>query len=394
MKNQIIEIAGVPVNIDKVARNLFNYIVYELGNLDSDKKLQSGSHLTFGDYGQIKQLGDLPPGFKMPPVKIYYNRIQQLPTTRYTIASLAHQFAIQYDKSRKAIISQQGTDELQIQIAGGREYIAIHTLISMLNNKPIDIKYSLAHELSHMFVNQKKETRNIKDYMEYAANPLEESPNVFRNFFYAIYLTSPDEMHVRNSEIFTAAMEKGVTKETFREFLSTSRTYKQIRSLLNFTSERFLVRPVRLRIKAESRRAGVDLSEQEIEKYTQDAIKKAFDIIMTSNEDLIAGMLDMSPEFLRFIEMEKSLKSIIKDYVKGKNTVDKWLKTTEKEIRLRAVKTIQRIGKLYSILPSEEEKNAELNPEKKASMSETILDLSAFSLLKKKNTDKNIFTLF
>lgn len=394
MKNQIVEIAGVPVNIDKIAGNLFNYIIYELGNLDSDEKIQSGSHLAFKDYGQIKQLGDLPPGFKMPPIKILYNRVQRLPATRYTVASMGHQVAIQYDKSRKAIISQQGTDELQLQIVGGGGYIAIHTLISMLNNKPIDMKSSLAHELSHMFVNQKKETRNIKDYMEYAANPLQELSTVFRNFLYAVYLTSPDEIHVRNSEIFTAAMEKGVTKETFREFLSTSRTYKQIRSLLNFTSERFLVRPVRLRIKAESRRAGVDLSEQEIEKFTQDAIKKAFNVIMTNSEDSVARMLDMNPEFLRFMGMEKSLRSVVKDFVKEKNTVDKWLQTTEKEIRLRADKTIRRIGKLYSILPSEEEKNAELNPEKKASMSETILDLSAFSLLKKKNTDKNIFTLF
>ena len=201
-----------------------------------------------------------------------------------------------------------------------------------------------------------------------------QESKVFRDFFYALYLTSPTEIHVRNSEIFTTASYRGTTKEDFKEFLKENKKYQQIRDLLNFSVERDLLTPIRNHIEEESKKVGIKLTPEQKEKQLNQVLETLHKKLTTAHMDY-GTETHRAPWEVQLLGPDKEVQDFVKHNMKGIRTMEQWLKTSEKQVRQGAEKTLRRIHKVYSVLPSREEVGK---------LQENIIDLDLFCQFYKK----------
>lgn len=373
-QTKIQEAAGIPKNIQHLSFEIFEYIRYELKNR---KRMVFPAEvtLTLSKFGDFK-LGEKEVGGKLPKIKIHYGQGILKGEETLVLLGMSYRHPSGVDMEKKRLYRQSGEEVLHINFGGTEEEIGFDDLLEFIEKNSENFISSIAHELTHLYVNYKTDSSDSRIEYQYDATTqlLTQGAPIFRDFFFALYLTSPTELHVRNAEIFTAATHRGVTKEDFREFLKENERYQQIKGLVNFSVEKSLFQPIRNYLEKERQADGIKISAEEKEEHFQQVLENLFLKLTMAHMDRAVDTHKMSWA-VQLMGPDKELQDFVKHNTKGMRNVDQWLKTSEKQIRQGAEKTIRRIHKVYSELPSREEIGK---------LQENIIDLDLFCQFYKK----------
>lgn len=373
-QTKIQEAAGIPKNIQHLSFEIFEYIRYELKNR-RNMILSAGATLTLSKFGDF-QLGEEPVGGKLPKIKIHYRQGTIEGERTLVLLGMSYGHPSGVDMEKKRLYRQTGEETLHINFGGTEEEIGFDKLLEFIEKNSENFISSIAHELTHLYVNYKTDSSDSRTEYQYDAvtQLLAQGAPIFRDFFFALYLTSPTEFHVRNAEIFTAATHRGVTKEDFREFLKENERYQKIKGLVNFSVEKSLFQPIRDYLEKERQADGIQISAEEKEEHFQQVLENLFLKLTMAHMDRAVDTHKMSWA-VQLMGPDKELQDFVKHNTRGMRNVDQWLKTSEKQIRQGAEKTIRRIHKVYSELPSREEIGK---------LQENIIDLDLFCQFYKK----------
>lgn len=375
MKQKIQEAAGIPKDVHFLAAEIFEYIKYELKERRV-MSLPAGKVVTFSKFGDFK-LGEKEVSGQLPGIKIEYRQGKLKGGRKLSIMGMAVSNREDTDQKQKTIQTVPGYEYFSITFGGTEEKISFRELERYLEENSEELISSIAHELTHFYINRRHVSkRNSRGESQYNVinQMLTQESKVFRDFFYALYLTSPTEIHVRNSEIFTTASYRGTTKEDFKEFLKENKKYQQIRDLLNFSVERDLLTPIRNHIEEESKKVGIKLTPEQKEKQLNQVLETLHKKLTTAHMDY-GTETHRAPWEVQLLGPDKEVQDFVKHNMKGIRTMEQWLKTSEKQVRQGAEKTLRRIHKVYSELPSREEVGK---------LQENIIDLDLFCQFYKK----------
>jgi hypothetical protein len=239
---------------------------------------------------------------------------------------------------------------------------------------------SIAHELKHKYDKQAKELDLVGRDAEYVATQRMSTfaiPVIDQKFFRYMYFISIAENLVRPTEIASKLKSKNITKSQFKEFLESSRVYKELIEIKNFTFDKF--------IDGLNEQMGrVDVLLDHIGKNPEDMTNNEkidmvlhliyvnlVNIRMDTFVDMVSDKGDELRNFLRqlsgnipsFLEdddqekMDNLKEKFFKYLTKFKDNPTKFFEDECEKFNYVATKMLKKISKLYALAKDDEEVN-------------------------------------
>jgi len=247
------ETLGVPNNITETAQEIYNGMYkYLIGN--KTEYIDSNFNFTLsGDFniGSKKDdNGNLTPDFIFIDVMIFVN----LEKGYYGSLALNNvsQNAKQGDPEDETLIMK----EMDYSI----EYNAIHfnfksnyycgttygSIANYIKKNWKIVNTKLSHELKHQYDRYKNPNIRIGKRADYFSKSDYSNPKLLsippmNEFIFFMYYTSYFENLVRNSELYTELKQNKITKNNFKEFMSTNGTIKQLIKIRDLSLDKIIM---------------------------------------------------------------------------------------------------------------------------------------------------------
>ena len=350
------EAVGVPLGIERSARKIWEDIILFLENnheyTENEEKIELKGNYGFSDY-KITGVG-----FKITHATRN--------TTQYRILSMK---LIWPARVQDGIMRYIKTEDILIRIDIGRPentQIDPSKVISLLKGEWQERISVIAHELKHGYDFFKHtDGEKISNFVRYrTALDMKFGNRVVDTFMYNSYFTTSIENLVRPSELYTLAIESGVTKKDFRNFFEGTELYRTLKEIESQTYEDF----------REELKQNMEFVLNVIQNSKNDQIPQDDEgridlflkrIYMTLCNYGVGKFRELQSKVgpLRKImnlfgakygssgDDEKLLSDFIKKLTKYKGREVEYFKYQIGENAYQARQVIKKLGKIYSILP-------------------------------------------
>lgn len=350
IKKLLREALGVPEGILDAANNLYDIILHEFIDEDSESK-EDEYEFDIDEKFTIGKNNDYTiNGFIFKVVVEEYDHIDKLFILAFGFGN-RHQ--IEVNKGIRLVNVPSHKIHLMCKIAVPESGWEFNDILELFETRKEDIISSLAHELKHAYDAHKKQ--KISPYntaMYHAYSNTRTGLPPIDKFVNNLYFIHSIESLVRPSEIGSIMKQRGVKQKEFLDFLTNNDIYKKLKAISNFS---------------------VDDLREELKEYISQ-INKILEILELptdiSDEDKVEKMLDITYKTLINVKgqsifnittnpMEKMISIIDSD---KKEFIDKMINTInrfptykeffdyeEKMFRFTSKKIIKKISKLYAM---------------------------------------------
>lgn len=356
---KIFEKLGIPENLYEVTMQIYNGITTHINNLEEvtptisfvlpvDDKI-SDLHLS---KCKIRIIIDMLNMSELDPeVSKKYSRGDLI----FTGMSVNHT-SEKNIPANKIILKSSNVAKIDIKIAAFNSYPSKLKLINFNKINSSEIIKALGHELKHQFDGHKNKVSNIDDKLKYNAYQSVEMPiNAISEFLYNLYYTTTVENLVRTSEVYTNMMVNNISKENFKEFLSTDSTYTKLKNISEFS-----VTKLRDDIKLEMDTVNHIIDDNcEGELFPNDDAKidriLKFIYVGLCNSQLRDYKKFLTSSLLEEMfgldssEKRSLFKEMTKKIIKYENNIDKFYSDIEKMFIFVSNKYMKKISKLYDM---------------------------------------------
>jgi hypothetical protein len=347
-ESELDESLGVPSGILETAENLYTDILNELekfnGDLDDleNNPIKITKSMKIGDHE-----------FDTINVNFDFTKIKGIETE---LAGMAHSAqAKNTDKFRSKVVSPTNEVELTVKFVATDD-VTIKEIISNINKNKKEFIKSLSHELMHFYESVKMPTQSLVKRADYVAvsgrgfgdlKPLNE-------FLFNSYFIHSIENVVRPTEVASELKTQDVSKKDFLSFLMDNETYKNLKTVQNFTYEGL---KESLYQYIPSIKKQMDEEDFDYEGMNDDdiidTILKVFMINFLNwrgdemYQRLISNPIEMLIGFKG--DKDKFFRRYIKNVQKYGQDYESFFKNEEKRFHYVATKVIKKISKLYDM---------------------------------------------
>lgn len=355
MKESLLEILGVPSEIEKSAKEIY------LGILDQLKKYSPDDIISSEMRFNIKKDEGISVGnitISHLPIEI---DVQSHPKAKgITLYSLDFNSPIRLTNKYKNFTSRfQYPEDVYIGIHilyPSHQKLEVRDLIKFIEDNDEKIISSLSHELHHMYFNAKNPLISISKMLKYDSysNVRTGLESIDKLIYYLYYIDNVENV-VRPSEVYTSMVESGITKSQFKKFLSDNRVISILKEIRELSYDGFKQNLLH-DIEENDRRAyNIYKNKEElIEVVLNSLYRELANHQIGSLSDImgIRNPLDLMLNPEKGEEFTKHFKSIEKYGGRGKQFFEK----TIKNMGEKAEKVIRKIGKLYDLVPDDKDK--------------------------------------
>jgi len=225
----------------------------------------------------------------------------------------------------------------------------------MIDNK-LEYVGTLAHELKHFYDGRKKPVKDLSGRVDYVVSSSKSFANIdpVNEFIHYLYYSNVIESLVRPSEI-AAMLDSGqINKKDFYTFLTSTRTYKRLNDMRNFSYEKLRngIKDNMSNVKHVFDVNDIDYSNMTEEQIVDEVLELLLSNLRNWKHDMIMRQIITNPlEALFGFTGEKEV--FYKNYVRSLNKFgDDYKKFYEYEIKKMnyvGSKMIKKIAKLYDM---------------------------------------------
>jgi len=215
---------------------------------------------------------------------------------------------------------------------------------------------SIAHELKHFYDGRKKRVQGLGKRVDYIVSSSNNFANIdaVNEFIHYLYYSNVTESLVRPSEI-AALLESGqINKKDFYTFLTSTRTYRRLNNIRNFSYEKLRngIKDEMEKVKRVFDMNSIDYSNMSEDEIVENVLRLVHMNLKHWKHDMVMRKIVSSPlEALFGFTGEKEI--FYKNYVKTLERFgDDYRKFYEYEIKkMNYVGTnmIKKIAKLYDV---------------------------------------------
>lgn len=234
-------------------------------------------------------------------------------------------------------------------------------VIDLLEKKKDYLVSSLAHELKHGYDEYKGGPRDLSKSVEYRVSSDSRFGNqIIDRFMFDNYYIHNYESLVRPSEMYTLAVEKGITKKDFLNFIMETQTFKHLKRISQYGYEDFR-KNLKENINYVEEVINMvgehmpDNDESKIDLY----LKILFRTLLNKRVKLMSEYLSTiaNPFAIFFGNLSDDMKEAEKFFEKFKGKLikyndneNKFFQDIFKHNQLVATSLIKKISKVYSLL--------------------------------------------
>lgn len=232
IKKILREAAGVPEGIYETASVLFNAILDSIEDINFPSEEQITVDIDLSD--ENLKISDM----DIKQVELNLELIETEQVDEITLVGMGFGSMGKYEKGRLINFFEPGFIKLMVTIAYPSD-TDLDDIISFVKKSKSLIVSSITHELKHAFDQFKNKYGNITDVSRYKAtteSPFDILP--IKKFLFKLYFIHKIENLVRPSELYALAQEEGITQEEFYDFITSSRVFKELKEIEEFSYEK------------------------------------------------------------------------------------------------------------------------------------------------------------
>jgi hypothetical protein len=231
-KQNIVEVVGVPSNIENVSKRVFNFFEQKLQE-EGDSIVDPDITYDYELNGRFK-IGD----FNFRSIKFNLIFITTDEVDEPLALGMGIHMAAEPQFPEFVLITQKSKDlEFSVRIAiPENKDTRFSQVLDMIQIEDLEIQSSFSHELMHGFDDFKKPFESIKSRAKYSGTQQTrfDIPPL-RKFLHYLYFASATENVVRAAEVNSIMKKAGVQKDMFYDFLLSNKTYKMYQEINNFS---------------------------------------------------------------------------------------------------------------------------------------------------------------
>jgi hypothetical protein len=231
-KQNIVEVVGVPSNIENVSKRVFNFFEQKLQE-EGDSIVDPDITYDYELNGRFK-IGD----FNFRSIKFNLIFITTDEVDEPLALGMGIHMAAEPQFPEFVLITQKSKDlEFSVRIAiPENKDTRFSQVLDMIQIEDLEIQSSFSHELMHGFDDFKKPFESIKSRAKYSGTQQTrfDIPPL-RQFLHYLYFASATENVVRAAEVNSIMKKAGVQKDMFYDFLLSNKTYKMYQEINNFS---------------------------------------------------------------------------------------------------------------------------------------------------------------
>jgi len=370
MKNQILEVLGVPENIIPSARlfydDLYMSIKNELEKSEGEQEfsLVPSRDLKIGEYN-VEQI-------EVKITVIETDEVQEPDVISMGVVSASKKGGKYPHKGE--ITTDITNPEFEITIAVPEQW-SVPEVLSYFKNDRAEIVSSISHEFKHLFDDQKKKWEVFRSRSRYSSGRdiiRFDIPKLDR-FGYLIYFTHMIESLVRPTEILALLEENKISKKEFINFLKNNRVYKLLKDANEFNVEDLRSEMLNKHMDRVNELLDDLMIQGRKQMSDQEKVDEVLNIFYINlvNTDLGVFRQLITSNFLEnlfgFDENKQKVYEKHANYLRRfeKNPID-YFRFEEKYMNMLSENIIRKIHKLYSLLP-EDNFDSNMNLHKKIS---------------------------
>jgi len=235
---------GVPTNILNISFGLSQTIIEETQKLtksDFFVSAQGGKRIGYNADFNVPingKIGDM----DLKNIHVTIELVEQNMNQDFIMASLAYRSGAYFDdnyKIRQVQSKGQVSIVIEYYIKKDWSFAGLKKITEDIGLRKNNLTSSVAHELKHAYDTYMGKHQDPKKRMSYKAYSEDGNTGVpsMNRFMTMMYYCHKIESTVRATEVAARAMENGVTKSNFLDFLKKDNTYRQLKSISNYKYE-------------------------------------------------------------------------------------------------------------------------------------------------------------
>lgn len=403
---------GIPEGISQEANSLYKKILISLDKLKSNK-------LTIPRLDQESE--DFEIVLARYDIKIKDLKLKRIPFVLFicyhpdvekpTLMSAAYgSKETKYSYLNDQITSEDdvSSSNLSLRIAVSKDQSKQSIIESIKSDLEPD---TISHELMHIYDHYKNKKRPIEQMADYASYRTGGFPELISKFLYLLYYSTSIENTVRPTELYQQMLNKGVTKENFKDFIKENDVIKTLTKAEKFSLVDFKEKLNQDNEVDEFIKSAVNGGYKRIGSNADDALNliminllnNKFNALRSilnryvrssvSDAQMFISMLTGIPNS-DIIESEKKAtvvyNSIVSKYKKYENNHNKYFEYLEKKFNFVGEKMKRKLFKLYDMIEDKKSNKSILNWDlhnkinsKKSKNEGFVLDFSTFKFSNK-----------
>jgi hypothetical protein len=233
-------------------------------------------------------------------------------------------------------------------------------VINLLDKKKTYLISSLAHELKHGYDEYKEDTRDLSKSVEYRISSDNRFDNkIIDRFMFDNYYIHNYESLVRPTEMYSLALEKGITKKDFLTFVTETDTFKILKRISEYGYEDFrknlkdninFIEEVIINVNERMPNNDESKIDLFLKIFHNTLLNKKINLMTTYLETTVNPFALFFGETSHMKESEKFFEKFKKKVLKYENNENKFFQDVFKHNQLVATNMIKRISKVYSLL--------------------------------------------
>lgn len=368
------EAVGVPADIEKSAKNLYNDLIDKiksLGNIELEDEDGGDIEFKFDNKDGRYSFSDFNPKRIFIELSIrFYNSTEH---TEPMIYGMGHIGRASLSDKLQYVNEPTKNVNLQISYAQPEDDTEVTTdkIINTLEKNKKESVSSLAHELKHAYDTNKKPIDTLKSRTQYSvfSNVRLNMPPL-NEFIYNLYFIHNIENLVRPVEVYTDMVQSGVkTKQEFLDFFKNQKVLKTLKRVLTYTFDEliddlskheseiddFLGNKLDLEIDNLSLEQKVFMTLEYFYRMIQGSVKSGYDVAvaksMAQNLSGIDRIMAMIFGNVSIPEKNRKLMSKLENEVtKFDNNPLDFYDYEMKKSKMVAEKMIKKLSKLFSLV--------------------------------------------
>lgn len=357
----IIERLGVPDNIVQSAEALYNSIYSELSKFSD---VNPFGQISSGQNAPIEIALELPveiivSDMKIDTVQLTINihlndKYKELDVASWGVLIPGHEL-----KDYKVVHDVIDTINLRVNFVSdsSNNFSDVLDYLNQERNRTISI---LSHELKHVYDKYKLGSELLTDIIDYQSWSKTSTGFVqLDTFFYYLYVISQSENLVRPSEIAGLLQTSDITKSEFKEFLESTKIYKELISIKRWSYSELKQDLLDNIDMIRNQFYTIPESESD-EDVVNVVLKLSVQSLLQKSSEIIEDILDLNnPIKIMLGKIEEADVDFYNDYFRKRvfENPDQFFAFWEKKINFEANKVLKKISKLFDMC-----KDNDVNP--------------------------------
>jgi len=352
-KQNIVEVVGVPSNIENVSKRVFNFFEQKLQE-EGDSMVDPNIKYNYELNGRFK-IGEF--NFRSIIFNLIFIATDEVDEP--LALGMGIHMAAEPQFPEFVLITQKSKDlEFSVRIAiPESKDTRFSQVLDMVQIEDLEIQSSFSHELMHGYDDFKRPYDSIKSRANYSGiqqTRFDIPP--LRRFLHYLYFASATENVVRAAEVNSIMKKAGVSKDMFYDFLLSNKTYKMYQEINNFSLDNLkkdllnYIEDIDNILDRFGELNSYKTDEEKVNRmlelfyinFVNNVVSGYKELITTDFFEVLSGLLhpDKQEAYLKFGQEMQRFK---------KNPME-FFKFEEKKLKAISSEMLKKLSKLYSLI--------------------------------------------